>query len=106
MGVLRWFLIGHYRSPDGAKRNPGPADPLSKKPRISLALHPGYAGRALLSRRRLGAGAVALVDIVDHHRLEFSCDIGAAQGAEFLAVDEHRRRRGLSSPGQRDADVG
>src|SRR3984893_13295515 len=56
---------------------------------------PAFAGTtksALLRRRHraagnVRAGAVALVDIVDHHRLEFGGDIGTAQGAEFLAVD-------------------
>src|SRR6266852_6442160 len=69
---------------------------------------PAFAGttNGSLRRGRLGAGAVALVDIVDHHRLEFGGDIGAAQGAEFLAVDEYRRRRGLAGAGQRNADIG
>jgi hypothetical protein len=33
----------HLRSPNGAKRNPGPVDQRSRLPRISLTLHPGYA---------------------------------------------------------------
>src|SRR5882724_9948603 len=80
-----------------------------RKPRISLALHPGYGcllRRGHRARRDVRAGAVALVDIVDHHRLELGGDVGAAQGAEFLAVDEHRRRRGFAGAGQGDTDVG
>jgi hypothetical protein len=42
----------------------------------------------------------------DHHRPEFGGDVGSAQGAEFLAVDEHRRRRGFAGAGQGDADIG
>jgi hypothetical protein len=67
---------------------------------------------ARLFRRGHGAGgnlrarAVALVDIVDHHRLEFGRDVGAAQSAEFLAVDEYRRRRDFTGAGQGDADIG
>src|SRR5487761_2203785 len=66
----------------------------------------GKAGVLLGRRRRLRARAVALVDIVDHHCLEFGCDVGAAHGAEFLAVDALRRRRGFAGAGQGDADVG
>src|SRR3984957_7650155 len=56
--------------------------------------------------RHRGAGAVALVDIVDHHRLEFGRDVGAAQGLELLAVDEHGCGRGFAGAGQRDANIG
>ena len=56
--------------------------------------------------RRLRARAVALVDVVDHQRLEVGGDVGAAQGAELLAVDEHRRGRRFAGARQRDADIG
>src|SRR6476620_2970551 len=60
------------------------------------SLHPGYNYSA----------AIALVDVIDHQRLEIGGDRGPAQGAEFLAVDEHGRRRRLAGAGQRDADIG
>src|SRR5262249_59104472 len=38
--------------------------------------------------------------------LELAGDVRPAQCHGFLAVDEHRRRRGLARAGQRNADVG
>src|SRR5262245_55373803 len=52
------------------------------------------------------AGAVAALDVVDHHGLEVGGERRAAQGRGLLAVDEHRRGRLLAGAGQRDADVG
>ena len=51
--------------------------------------------KALLRRRHrhLRALAVALVDVVDHQRLEVGRNGGAAQRAKLLAVDEHWRGR-------------
>src|SRR6202045_1371168 len=60
----------------------------------------------LLRRRRLGARAVALVDIVDHQRLEVGGDGRSAQSAELLAIHEHWRGRRFAGAGQRDADIG
>jgi cysteine synthase len=50
--------------------------------------------------------AVAVVDVLLHHRLEVVREGGATQGRGLLAVDEDRRRRRLAGAGQRDADVG
>ncbi len=47
----------------------------------------------LRRRRRLCSRAVAVVDIVDHQRLEVGGNRRSAQGAELLAVDEDRRGR-------------
>src|SRR5258708_18989676 len=58
------------------------------------------------ARRDAAAGAVALVDIVDHHRLELGSDVGAAQGTELLAIYEQRRGRSLDGARQGDADNG
>src|SRR5262245_40594118 len=52
------------------------------------------------------AGAVAALDVVDHHGLEVGGERRAAQGRGLLAVDEHRRGRLLAGAGERDADVG
>src|ERR1700739_1315831 len=66
--------------------------------------------KSLLRRRHalrdLAAIAIALVDIIDHQRLEVGSDRRAAQGAELLAVDENRRGRGFAGAGQRNADIG
>src|SRR5450432_326383 len=77
----------------------------SIRAKLAEALAP-LLRRGHRARGNAGPRAVALVDIVDHHRLEFACDVGPAQSAEFLAVDEHRRRRRLAGAGQGDADVG
>src|SRR6201999_4680147 len=80
-----------------------------KRARISLSLDRGYVRLLRRGDRVFGnllAVAIALVDIVDHHRLEFGRDVGAAQGAEFLAVDEYRRCRGFAGARQGDADIG
>jgi hypothetical protein len=39
MGVSSGFLIGRHRSPDGAKRNPGPADRRARLPPDFASLH-------------------------------------------------------------------
>jgi len=52
----------------------------------------GFNAHHSANRCRLRARAVALVDIVDHQRLEVAAVV-AAQGAEFLAVDKDRLPR-------------
>src|SRR5258708_11606184 len=76
--------------------------------RSTSETNPNFASLldVLLPGRRFGARAVALLDIVDHQRLEVGGDPGSAQGAEFFAVDEHRRGPRFAAAPQRDADSG
>src|SRR5260370_35193666 len=55
--------------------------------------------------RGLGALAVALVDVVDHQRLEVGRDSRTAECAELLAVDEDGRGRGFAGAVQGGPDI-